>query len=542
MYYSHSRSLKFRENKYRSDLESKFGKDNLKGSYFNFFTKTEHKCLNCGKIYTETPNTVLNKRSKAFCSKCVKNNSQPVKEIEKVKSDILDRFGTSIKISDRSYKGTSRKAKFKCVCGNIWESKVANLFSLKYGCPECAKIIGIEKRLKTHEQFIKEFKKIRNPIKIIGTYEKNIKPIKVQCEKCKFIWNPIPKSLLKGYGCPQCYKRKQHSFLLKPKKIIIDGKCFEVLGFEDQAIHYLCRSKKIDVKNIEVFSSGKVPIIDYTFNKIKRKCCPDILVKNKIIIEVKSNYTLFKDFEKNKAKAKACVNKGYKFKLLVINSGYEYLLPKYWYKKSKEEIQGFLNSKNYKNFIILSFDPGVNNMAWSVINFKNSHNFQIIATGMLENTLKTMKGWSKEKQQKQFIAELIELKNKYNVNAVCAERFMTRGNKGITIELVNIMLGSIQCLFTEDYSMLITAAQWKNELNKKIPLEKIYNKFELPDHAIDSMFIGLYCCYSFFGKKPYLNINQKKVKKPLIRNIKKIESQWGWKFVNKEKKWIKVKK
>ena len=57
---------------------------------------------------------------------------------------------------------------------------------------------------KTHEQFLSEIKEIHNDIDIIGEYYNSTTKVKSQCKKCEYIWNAIPKTLLRGCGCPKC--------------------------------------------------------------------------------------------------------------------------------------------------------------------------------------------------------------------------------------------------------------------------------------------------------------------------------------------------
>lgn len=57
---------------------------------------------------------------------------------------------------------------------------------------------------RTHDEFVQEVR-VKNPtIQILGTYQKNILPIACKCSICEYEWNPTPKSLLGGHGCPRC--------------------------------------------------------------------------------------------------------------------------------------------------------------------------------------------------------------------------------------------------------------------------------------------------------------------------------------------------
>ena len=65
---------------------------------------------------------------------------------------------------------------------------------------------------KTHDEFIAEMA-IKQPyIEVLGIYKYNKTHIECQCKHCKHKWSPIPNSLLRGSGCPQCWSYKQTSF------------------------------------------------------------------------------------------------------------------------------------------------------------------------------------------------------------------------------------------------------------------------------------------------------------------------------------------
>ena len=57
---------------------------------------------------------------------------------------------------------------------------------------------------RTHDEFIRELSKINASIQVLSRYEKNILPILCRCSVCGYEWNPIPKTLLNGHGCPCC--------------------------------------------------------------------------------------------------------------------------------------------------------------------------------------------------------------------------------------------------------------------------------------------------------------------------------------------------
>lgn len=88
----------------------------------------------------------------------------------------------------------------KClVCGYEWQATPANILS-GTGCKQCS----IKNRRKSNDTFTKELSEINPEIELISLYTGANKPIKCMCKKCKYIWNPIADSLLRGNGCPNC--------------------------------------------------------------------------------------------------------------------------------------------------------------------------------------------------------------------------------------------------------------------------------------------------------------------------------------------------
>lgn len=109
------------------------------------------------------------------------------------------------------YKNGRTRIRVKCnVCGNEFNPVPGSLY-MKVGCPYCA---GVAK--KTTEQFKSEMLKVNEDITVLGEYANSKSPIKVLCNKCNYVWEPSPNSLLCGKGCPKCSgtARKTHEQFL----------------------------------------------------------------------------------------------------------------------------------------------------------------------------------------------------------------------------------------------------------------------------------------------------------------------------------------
>jgi hypothetical protein len=163
-----------------------------------------------------------------------------------------------------------------------------------------------------------------------------------------------------------------------------------------------------------------------------------------------------------------------------------------------------------KGLKVLSFDPGSSNFgvfAGVLGGVTKIEKIKIRYSGMLKNPLVSIdKGL--ELQAQTFIEEISNLIDKYEPDIIIAERFQARGLKGKTVELVNMMLGMIAGLTLEKQEELgksiclkfITAATWKNALNRETSLDEIYSLVKSKEkHKIDAALIGIYS----FPSKPF---------------------------------------
>jgi predicted DNA-binding protein YlxM (UPF0122 family) len=116
---------------------------------------------------------------------------------------------------------------------------------------------------------------------------------------------------------PFC-KRTMNAFKYKSYKY--GDKQFDSLqGYEPQAIKFLIDDLKYDPDDIE--SGKKIPTIKYIFNGVSSVYFPDLYIKkDNLLIEVKCKYTYDKAIDRNIAKRKASLNKGYHHITIMFNS------------------------------------------------------------------------------------------------------------------------------------------------------------------------------------------------------------------------------
>lgn len=459
------------------------------------------------------PALVVMAHSKA--SKAQRNTLIPKKEFEAALKAHLP------KVKCSQYLSSHKPAVFTClVHKKTWKTTPYQILKNKHGCPKCESE-SAETRRKTHHVFVKELKQVSPDIKVIGRYTKSNEPLRVRCGECDHSWLARPNNLLHAKsGCPECYRASPPVPVASHEKMRLGKRVVKVQGYEKRVIELLI-SKGFNPEVISVFSEGSVPTIQYTLDKKQRSYWPDLKVRD-TLVEVKSTWTLFRYWKANVAKAKATVKQGHKLKVIVSDGKRFAVLPDNWHSLKELEVKAVLAKKFVKAVRVLSFDPGVSNFAWSVVEVRRPFAAKVVASGMLYNTVKTFSD-DLQRDVADFLSEVTSLFTTYKPDHFIMERFQARGMKGTTIELVNLMLGAFLSWLTErQFSFkhrvkLITASQWKNEWNRNSDLDKIYKRTSVVPHQVDAVGIALYGAYYWFKDKPFANI--KKLESKIVKEI-----------------------
>ena len=102
------------------------------------------------------------------------------------------------------------KIKHHCLIHDIyWDIAPTNALKGN-GCSECHKErIGKHKQ-KSHEQYISEVRNINPNIVVMEKYISAKTPILHKCTIHNIEWKPYPEVVLRGGGCPECWKEKLH--------------------------------------------------------------------------------------------------------------------------------------------------------------------------------------------------------------------------------------------------------------------------------------------------------------------------------------------
>ena len=180
----------------------------LVGTYVNMSTKTDFVCKICNYKWSSTPTNIFAGRG---CPRCgvIKRTAAIRKPHEKFKEEIGVLCPNITLLGE--YVNNRTKIKCKCeVCSHEWLAFPMRLRSV--GCPKCAHKPG-----KTHQAFVDELAAINPDVELLDPYTNARTRVKCRCKVCKFEWNALPTSLLKGAKCPMCkkWRREQAKFKFK---------------------------------------------------------------------------------------------------------------------------------------------------------------------------------------------------------------------------------------------------------------------------------------------------------------------------------------
>lgn len=170
-------------------------------------------------------------------------------------------------------------------------------------------------------------------------------------------------------------------------------------------------------------------------------------------------------------------------------------------------------------FTYLGCDPGSKNYGYTYLAVSEKK-VKILSCGMVRTTINNLTDHEVKPPKSQirktkpieyrvpfmeqmdaYCSDWYSSLGKYKPVQVTAERYQSRRMGGATIEHVVLMLGM---LATVSYvygipTNFITAATWKFQINRLSCLEDMYKMVSLPDHVVDSSFIGLYGALNHLG-------------------------------------------
>lgn len=172
---------------------------------------------------------------------------------------------------------------------------------------------------------------------------------------------------------------------------------------------------------------------------------------------------------------------------------------------------------------ILALDPGTANFGFAVIDLRHSRGktaFRVLENGKCLHTVKTLKmGKVMGEEMALFELWLGDLVARYSPNAVAAERFMTRGINGPTVECVNIMIGMALTLVGRPFKIM-PAATWKNCVSRQgVDLKEQYKKTQVTPHQVDAALIGVYTGCQAYRLEQFGDLNMPKLFPSFLRQL-----------------------
>lgn len=223
--------------------------------YVNAKTPILHRCLIHNIEWKTTPCSTLQGCGCKQCSsermsiKQTKTHEEYVRELEQI--------NPNIEVLEK-YTNTHNKLLFRCkIDGHTWKTGAANVLA-GTGCPKCA---GNPRR--TQNEYIQELAEVNPNIEVIGIYSTSMSKIKHRCKIHDYIWDGIPSTLLRGVGCPVCWREKTAKALRISHEEYIK-RLFEINS------NIICMGQYIDMKT-PIFH--KCLIHNYEW-----KCSPDSLI------------------------------------------------------------------------------------------------------------------------------------------------------------------------------------------------------------------------------------------------------------------------
>ncbi len=184
---------------------------------------------------------------------------------------------------------------------------------------------------------------------------------------------------------------------------------------------------------------------------------------------------------------------------------------------------------------LIASDPGTKNYAISVVTLeKLGKKFSVTVheNGMIKETVKGIKdSHLLKKELLQYVKKMKKLEKSHKPNALAAERFMTRGIKGPTVEYLNMMLGALNTN-TKLPIKLIPAVTWKVAIAREgIDLKAEYKKTKALPHQVDATMIGIYVALHGFKVKGFKDSGIKKLFPGIIKQIEKTSTS---KLINRK--------
>lgn len=140
---------------------------------------------------------------------------------------------------------------------------------------------------------------------------------------------------------------------------------------------------------------------------------------------------------------------------------------------------------------ILGIDPGSTNQGIACIRYNRvKHRMRVLANATMSHPLNVMKGKEFQTALATCVAEIDHWVQHFGATVIVAERFQSRGLKGLTIECVSAMLGALAMKYP--IVRVLPASQWKNAYQRlyEIDLKDMYKVVRTVPHQLDATLIA----------------------------------------------------
>lgn len=166
------------------------------GIYVNNYTNILHRCRIDGHKWMAKPTNILSGYGCPKCGGSKKKNTEDYKCELQIINPNIEILG--------EYINSHTKILHKCkIDGCEWYATPTHVLN-GTGCPMCGRISQIQKRKKTHEEYIKQVNAVNPNIEVVGEYINRKTKITHKCKLCDNEWETIPYNILSGQGCPKC--------------------------------------------------------------------------------------------------------------------------------------------------------------------------------------------------------------------------------------------------------------------------------------------------------------------------------------------------
>lgn len=466
-----------------------------------------HTCAACNSTFRASPRRMLAQaKTSPHCILCARRAAIPESKVPQKKFELkLNKKFYHIRLV--KWTSMHRNSEFGCECGATWLAKPKDVIKDKANpCPECTAL-----QSRARESYgigeINMLLSVRQPALVVHAPAAN-SSYSVACSNCKSLWNTVLQVLLGStVACPVCNSLNR-------------------LGPESREIHLsiiecAARLTKVNVATVRslAHTPNAVQSYRYVYKGIAATYTPYCAVGAELFeVSNSRSLKLEGDWDICKARAKAAQRAGAVAHMLYLVGTEVHVMPSEWLRWNSVQVQAWSRKFELQELVVLSMDPGVTNFAWSVLKAKRGGRVDVVATGMLRHTLKELTGNSRENTDA-FCAEIQELLEEYRVSHMIMERFMSRGMKGLTIELVNTMIGILMGMWNGESASfkLVTAAQWKNEWNRRSDLKAFYKTVNCEVHQADAIGIGIYGAAYWFDEEPFATIT--KLERKLVKQI-----------------------